>query len=173
MLEQAQNIIIEKLKELQAKIASNIEASGKSASGRTAKSMYVEPTDNGAALKTSQGNIMFQTLETGRKAGKIPYNFRAIIQQWIIDKGISISPIPYIRKPSENWQPKYSPQERGELSLAGAIAHKIKTEGTKLFRDGGRADIYSNEIPNTVAEIKKAIFPILKAEVLKTIKINQ
>ena len=169
--EQADNIIISELENLKQRIIANIQANKQTTSGRTAASFFVEPTENGIALKTSQGNIMFQTLETGRKPGKIPLNFTHMIWQWIIDKGISVKPINYIRQASENWQPMYSPQERGELSLAGAIAHKIKTEGTELFQKGGRKDVYSNEIPKTITEIKTKILGIFKIE-FSNIKLN-
>jgi len=169
MQAEAQNIIIKKLQELQQRIIANIESSGQSASGRTAASLRVEPNETGATL---YGRRAFATLETGRKPGKTPYQFTRVIWQWIVDKGIRVSPIDYKRQASAKWQPMYSPQERGELSLAGAIAHKIQTEGTALFRNGGRSDVYSNEIPRTIAEIKQEITPLLKAEILQTIKIN-
>jgi hypothetical protein len=169
MQTEAKNIVIQALEELKERIAANIEASGQTASGRTAQSMHVEASENGAALF---GRRAFGTLETGRKGGKVPQNFRSIIRQWILDKGISVTPIPYIRKPSNSWQPKYTPQERGEMSLAGAIAHKIQNEGTALQRSGGRNDIYSQEIPKTLAAIKGKIMPLMVAEIRQVIKIN-
>ena len=169
MIEQAKNIVIQALEDLKQRITANIDSKQLTASGRTAESMHVEATDTGATLF---GRKAFGTLETGRKGGKVPYNFRAVIRQWILDKGISITPIPYIRQPSDNWQPKYTPQERGEMSLAGAIAHKIKNEGTALNRSGGRNDIYSNEIPKTIIEIKQKVAPLLVTDVIKIIKIN-
>ena len=151
MIENAKNIVIQKLEELKQRIAANIQTSEQGASGRTAESMRVEATESGATLF---GRKAFGTLETGRKGGNVPKNFRGIIQQWIMDKGISISPLPYVRQPSKNWQPKYTPQERGELSLAGAIAYKIRNEGTKLHRNGGRADIYYFHIRHRLSFLK-------------------
>jgi len=45
-------------------------------------------------------------------------------------------------------------------------------DGIALNRTGGRNDIYSNEIPKTIAEIKAEIMPILVTEVKQVIKIN-
>lgn len=51
------------------------------------------------------------------------------------------------------------------MSMAGAIAHKIKTEGTKLYREGGRNDIYSPEIEKTVNSITRRIGLLFEQEV--------
>ena len=99
------------LEALQARIAANIGSTGRTASGRTAKSMKVEVIPWGGRLT---GRAAFGTLETGRKPGKTPANFTGIIRQWIKDKGLRTTPIPYKRKPSDKWQPKYTPAERGE-----------------------------------------------------------
>lgn len=147
------------LEALQARIAANIGSTGRTASGRTAKSMEVEVIPWGGRLT---GRAAFGTLETGRKPGKTPANFTAIIRQWIKDKGLRTTPIPYKRKPSDKWQPKYTPAERGELSLAGAIAHKIRTEGTLLYRTGGDDNVYSNEIPATVEKLRAGILQMMR-----------
>ena len=166
--QQAIELIQQKLESLKQKISANIEASGQAASGNTQESLRVETSENSVTLF---GRRAFGILETGRKAGKVPYNFVSIILDWMRDKNIIAEPMPYLRTPSERWQPKYDPQTRGQLSLAGAIAHKIKIEGTVLNRIGGRSDIYSNEIPKTISEIKSEILQTLKTEIIN-IKIN-
>lgn len=66
--------------------------------------------------------------------------------------------MPYKRKPSERWQPKYnSAEERALRSFSSAVAHKIHTKGTQLFRNQGRNDIYSNEIPEAIKRIEERI----------------
>lgn len=147
-------ILKDELDDLRLRIIANHIAAGQVASGRTKESLKVEATEEEGIL---WGRYPFATLERGRKPGRTPNNFASIIKKWIIDKGISVSPIPYKRRPSEKWQPKYTPDERGIMSLAGAIAHKIKTSGTRLHRDGGRNDIYSNEMENTVESISSKI----------------
>lgn len=147
-------ILSEELKSLRQRIIANHEEAEQVASGKTRKSLRVEVGDNYGILF---GRYPFGTLETGRKPGKVPKNFADIIRQWIIDKGITVSPIPYVRKKSEKWEPKYTPQERGVMNFAGAIAHRIAKDGTKLHRDGGRKDIYTPEIEKTVKAITERI----------------
>ena len=147
-------VLTEELSRLAERIKENHRSAGQVASGRTLRSITYEVTEDRGTLF---GRFPFGSLETGRKAGKTPMLFSTIIRQWIIDKGIPVQPIPYKRKPSEKWQPKYSPEERGLMSMAGAIAHKIRTEGTSLYRQGGRNDIYSNEIPDAIKRIEERI----------------
>lgn len=155
-------IVREELVLFMERVRANHRAAGQVASGRTSASMHVEVEgDEGTVF----GRMAFGTLETGRRAGRVPSNFRSIIRKWMADKGIKAAPIPYVRKPSERWQPKYTPQERGDMSLAGAIAHKIATSGTKLYRDGGRSDIYSNEIPKTTEAIMKRVVALFAVDV--------
>lgn len=157
-----QKVIGDELQALRSRIIANHVAAKQVASGRTKASIKVEVTEDGGIL---WGRFPFGTLETGRRAGRISHNFAGIIRQWIIDKGISVSPIQYIRKPSERWKPKYTPQERGLMNMAGAIAQKIKKEGTRLYRENGRDDIYSPEIEKTVDNITKKIGLLFEQEV--------
>ena len=162
-MEEARKIISEELEALRQRIIDNHRNAGQIASGRTVASLNVVMRDNGGTLF---GRQAFGTLERGRKAGKTPQGFVSIIKQWIKDKGLTIPSIPYIRRPSERWQPKYSPEERGLNSLAGAIVYKIRTEGTRLFRDGGRSDIYTPEIEITKTNINQRISVLLQAQIM-------
>lgn len=162
-------VVVSELTALKDRIAANIMSSGENASGRTIESLEV--VEDGHSFRLL-GRLAFGTLETGRKAGKVPATINDIIKQWAIDKGIKADPIPYIRKPSEKWQPKYTPQQRGDMSMVGAIVHKIKTEGTRLYRDGGRNDIYSPQIDETINTIQERLAVIFKTEVIDSIKLN-
>lgn len=158
------NVLKEELEQARQLIINHIRANGQNASGRTIASMHVEVNGDEGALF---GRNYFGVLETGRKAGRVPYRFSAIIRQWMQDKGVHGEPIPY----KTNRPHKYTPQERGDLSLASAIAHTIKTKGTKLHRDGGRADVYSNVIPDAIQRIRKRIIGSMQIEV-DNIKLN-
>ena len=57
------------------------------------------------------------------------------IKEWIKAKRITYKSIAYKKQPSENWKPKYTPQERGLNSLAWAIASKIKKVGTERHKN--------------------------------------
>lgn len=169
-IDAARQMAFEELTQLKERIIANMYAEGAVASGRTIRSLQVVSTPEGVAL-VSQQQMPFGTLETGRRGGDVPNNFVSIIRQWMKDKGIQAAPIPYKRQPSERWQPKYTPAERGQMSMAGAIAYTIEKSGTRLFRQGGRNTIYSQEIPKTVEVIQKKISALLQAQVA-AIKLN-
>ena len=142
--------ILAEFSTLKKAIQNNILSTGEYASGRTSSSIAVE--DEGDTVKLT-GRGFFAVLETGRKAGGVPMNFQKIIMDWVIAKGIAYSSIPYKRTPSANWSPKYSPNMRGLMAISGAIAHTIKTKGTKLHRTGGRTDVYTKEVDKTINNI--------------------
>lgn len=158
-------IVEAKLKAAISKIQDNLESTGTNASGRTSQSLRLESSDYGFII---YGRKAFATVETGRMAGGIPKGFNDIIKQWIKDKGISVTQIPYKRKESQNWRPKYSVNERSLNIAAGAISFNIKKNGTALFRKGGRKDIFSNVFIEELPEIKKDI----QFEIIKQIKLN-
>lgn len=151
-------LLVDTLSRIRAKIALNINEKGLRASGKTEASMVIESDEYGARLK---GRPYFQSLELGRPAGRTPRGFVYIIRQWIIDKGLAVRQIPYVRQPSERWQPKYSVEERSLLAAAGAIAHTIRTRGTLLYRQGGRRDIYTPPIQEEIARLATEIKGII------------
>lgn len=144
-------------------IIAAISDKGLRASGRTQASLTIVQPDSYHI--TLYGRQAFEVLEAGRRPGRVPHNFVGIIRQWIIDKGIPVRAIPYKRKASANWSPKYTPIERGLQSMAGAIAHKIRTEGTSLFRAGGRSDIYSPAIERAIKTIEDGLDVLLNAQI--------
>lgn len=155
-------VVGDELKSLRERIIANHEAAGQVASGRTRASIKVELTEDGGIL---WGRQAFGVLETGRNPGRVPRNFNAIIRQWITDKGIPVTPVPYKRTPSERWQPKYTPEERGLMNLSGAIAYKIRTEGTLIHRRGEKVDIYSTAVLGTVDNVGRKVSAIFDTEV--------
>lgn len=161
--------IVAILDDARAQIVANIQAEGITASGRTEKSFMIEEYSGGVRLVSRGKNIApVHTLEVGRAGGNVPKNFTQIIKQWIINKGISYPSLPYKRQPSERWQPKYTPEERGLLKLAAAIAWgKIKPFGTDRHINP-RNDIYSPVVNDAVAKLRK----LFLLEVKKIIKTN-
>ncbi|MDH6354533.1 hypothetical protein M2132_000861 [Dysgonomonas sp. PH5-45] len=61
-----------------------------------------------------------------------PLNLFQAVRLWIEEEGAAYKNIPYIRKESERWKPRYTPQERGLMSLSGKIAYKMQQEGVSL-----------------------------------------
>lgn len=166
-------VLTEELHRLAERIKDNHQRAGQVASGRTLRSITYEVNGNVGIL---YGRFPFGTLETGRgptrKRGNSPIKLDEIIYQWAIDKGIHITPMPYKRKPSKRWQPKYnSAEERALRSFSSAVAHKIHKEGTQLFRDQGRKDIYSNEIPEAIKRIEQRISKVFEL-MIESININ-
>lgn len=159
-------ILAEELGSLKAAITNNIRTTGQWASGATAASMQVHVTgDTGELL----GRRAFGTLETGRGPGRVPRNMVDIIYEWMQHKGIHGTPMPYRRPGPHKWP---TSQVRGDMSLAGAISHNIAMYGTSLYRNGGRDDVYSRAIPETVARINARLGGIFKATIESQIKSN-
>ena len=133
MRAEQREILIQELSDLKKRITKNHISAGQKASGRTIASLTVETGDTFGQLT---GRKFFATLETGRKAGRVPGNFQSIILKWMQDKGINVQ------------KPK---------SFAFLVARKIAREGTLLYRTGGRADIYSNEVNLTIERLTKRL----------------
>lgn len=140
------NTVGDSLEEFRKRIIANHEAAGQVASGRTRDSLKVELTEDGGIL---WGRQAFEVLETGRKPGKVPKGFAAIILKWMEDKGITVE------------HPK---------SFAYLVARKIANEGTSLYRSG-KIDIYSTDMENTIREIMNRVVGIFDTEV-KHINLN-
>ena len=150
-MKEVQNIIFEELEDLRKRIISNIDSTGRRASGRTSGSMHTDVSENRGILF---GRMTFGTLETGRKSGKVPAGFYQIIKQWVIDKGISFD----------------SQSERN--SFAYLVSRKIAREGTQLYRTGGEADVYTTEVPETIERIKDRVGFLMRVE-FESIKLNK
>lgn len=146
-------IVLRELKSLAQRIADNIRKNGQTASGRSERSLNVQDEGDSIVL---YGRKAFETLERGVPplGDRIQTrSFAHILHRWAMDKGISFS------DDKERW------------SFAFSLAKKIKREGSALYRDGGRADVYSNEIPRTIENVRNRISRAFKMEV-ENIKLN-
>lgn len=165
-IEQTTQILVDELESLRATIINNIRTTGQWASGKTAASMQVITQGNTVSLI---GRSPFGTLETGRKAGPVPRNMRDIIYEWMQAKGIHGEPMPYKRGGHHKYP---SAQTRGDMYMASAISHTIATMGTRLYRNGGRDDVYSQAIPATMQRIQARLGVIFQAVIEEQIKSN-
>ena len=130
----SQSVILKyELEILKRRIIANHIAAGQKASGRTIDSLKVETDKTSGTLF---GRKAIGTVETGRRGGRVPKGFYYVIQQWVINKGISFTSV------------------RERNTFAYFVSKKIAAEGTSLFKKGGRNDIYSNELPSTIENIK-------------------
>lgn len=120
-------------------IKTNLDTTGTTASGKTKDSLGYVVNDGELVI---YGRKFFQGVETGRPAGKVPYNFQDILFDWASAKGIL-----------SNFGDTISKQ-KSALWLVGQF---IKNNGTKLYRNGGREDIYSNVIKDALPELNKKL----------------
>ncbi len=165
-------ILQSELEWLKDSIIERMRAEGITVTGKTAESLesVVKSSTNMTVFwAILKGRPAFSTVEDGRRPGGVPSNIESIIKRWIQDKGISIRQIPYVRQPSERWQPKYTVQERSLNIAAGAIAHTIKTKGTRLFRQGGRKDIYTPLIDEFIERVSEKVSKECKIEIVERV----
>ena len=147
--------VLKAVQKCRDKISQNIDTQGIKASGRTQKALNAEQRGDHIVMVDSGEGAPFETLKFGRPGGKVPKGFQAIILQWMEDKGIKAEPIVYLRQPSEKWKPKYTPEQRGQMKRAGAIAATIRKSGTKRNKQNNDKvyDEPINELLNELAEI--------------------
>jgi hypothetical protein len=151
MLKEIRGHIRDCLESVKERIKRNIEDKGRTASGGTASSLSVSFGNLGGTL---YGSSSFLAIQRGRKGGRVPRGFVGIIRQWIIDKGISVRPVPVKRKS------KYSDEERAQLSAARAIAYTIMKNGTSLYRRGGYDDIYDTAIEEETDKLRPKLLDV-------------
>ena len=138
-------------------IKQNMENLQRNASNQSVKSLSVIVESDKVAYLEGLNTFFF--MERGRKKGKIPHKFTDIIRQWIIDKGISVTP-----KDSKSGRGKYSSQERGIREMAGAIAYTIKHNGTLLHRTGRFDDIMTTSIEKETEHLGDRMLEFLESK---------
>lgn len=142
-------IIREELDSLRQRIITNIDSTGKRASGRTQDSLMVDVTSQGDTIIGSlMGRSYFGALETGSKPWAKQYTrppkfFIEIIEDWMRDKGLSGS--------------------------AGGIAYAIMKRGSAQFRQGARTDVYSDEIEITYDNIQRRVAGLFEAQIIESL----
>lgn len=114
----------------------NIDASG---SLSDSLEYVIEDEGDGTHIKVL-GNSYFIYSEKGRPAGKIPYNFTDILQQWIEDKGVAV--------PSKFKSAK---------QFAGAIAYTIKFYGSARYRKDDPADVVGHAVDELKPELNEIL----------------
>lgn len=130
------------------------------ASGKTSKGLFSVVSDYSIEIYSDRRG--FANVEAGQNPGKRPRNFRDIIKQWILDKGLSIAAMPYkqtyINMMGRNAKTlKFRTEhERGLHYAASAIAWSNKTKGSRLYKKGGRNDVFSPAIERLVNRVADA-----------------
>ena len=140
--QEIRQILLEELEDLRQRIIANMGSADQIVTGKTRDSLQVNVRELSGVLT---GRQAFATLENGsrpwsRPPKRTPKWFADLIGEWIDAKGLDLN----------QW----------------AVAHTIIHKGSKLYRDGGRADIYSPEIQTAMDRIGDRI--INQYEVLVT-----
>lgn len=139
------NILNEELNKFKAQVVKNLYSARKVVTGSFMRSLRVNV--GGETGKVTAAPY-FSTVETGSSPWKRQYKsapkfFAEIIEAWISKKGLSLNPY--------------------------AVATTIMRKGSKLYREGGREDIYSNEIPKTIEDIKARLGTLYRLEIVNSI----
>lgn len=147
-------VLASAFEDLRSRISANIESTGRRASGATQESLRVEVVADAEGFSaTLFGRPYFGALETGTKPWRNQYKhpprfFREIVAEWIEAKGLDLSP--YL------------------------VARKIMREGSAIYRAGGKADVYSEEIPRTIDDLRQALVKAFIEPISTThIKLNK
>lgn len=133
------------------KIKSNLDSTGTTASGRTKESIEYT-VDNGTLVIT--GRPYFRSVEEGRGPGGIPYNFTEILRQWAKDKGILT---------------QFGDTEAKQRSALYMVGQFIRKNGTKLYREGSRTDIYTDVIESEMPKLGEQIAATIQESILRDI----
>lgn len=147
--EEIRKILLEELEDLKRRITENMGRADQIVSGKTRDSMQASVQGNAGVLT---GRQAFATLETGsrpwsRKPKRTPKWFADLIGEWINQRGLDLN----------QW----------------AVAHTIIHKGSKLYRTGGRADIYSPELQKTVDRIGDRILDQYAVLVTNRLTMNE
>ena len=151
-------IVREELESLKQRFIANMYVADAVATGKTIKSMHVTMAEGDKIEGTLYGRKFFSALETGRRPTppntppSKPTLYEAILE-WCKAKGIM------------------GKDEKGTQGIAWAITTTIHKRGTSLFRQGGRGNIYSNEIPRTIKDTKARLMFLISVQA-KNIRLN-
>jgi hypothetical protein len=158
-----QDIVREELDALKERITKNSVSAGQRVTGKTLGSMVVTTGISGdvingeigawqffGILETGSGpwrKVPMRETKSGKKIPTSPRWFTDIIARWLEAKGLSYN--------------------------AFLVARGIILKGSRLHREGGRTDIYSNEIPATVENIKARIAGLYEAQMMNSLLRNK
>lgn len=133
-------------------IAQRMAALGRMSSGRSVASLQIEVKDSKGNLS---GDKQWETMQRGRRPGKVPSNFREIIKNWVRAKGINI-------------QPRIGQSQKQAIeSFSYLVTRNIMQKGTKLYRDKGYNDIYDTLLEEEIKKLTDETASVLELEVDK------
>jgi hypothetical protein len=117
-------------------IQNNLASTGSNATLQTSESLEFQIDDQGETITlTLLGRPFFATVETGRRPTPDLKPSKSMIDnitEWVAARGL-------------------------DANMVWAVAVQITKEGTKLWQQGGRTDIYTDPIDNMIGKIQKDI----------------
>lgn len=145
-------LLIFHLGNIKVGIAQRMAALGRMSSGRSVASLQIEVKDSKGNLS---GDKQWETMQRGRRPGKVPSNFREIIKNWVRAKGINI-------------QPRIGQSQKQAIeSFSYLVTRNIMQKGTKLYRDKGYNDIYDTLLEKEIKNLTNETASVLELEVDK------
>lgn len=148
MKEEIETILQEELEELKDEIIKRHENAKQVASGKTRDAFEIDVDGlHGILLGAPYSGV----LESGRKPGKVPYNFREILKKWAAVKGITFE------------------TETDLNRWAYFASKKIEREGTKLYRSGNNEDIFSTAVVEFEERLNNKIGDLFTIEMQNSI----
>lgn len=152
ILEELDTVLQEWGERVVGKIQENLDSTGTTASGRTKDSIELV-VGNGEL--TIYGRQYFRGVEQGRPGGGIPYRFQDILYQWASDKGILSN---------------FGETESKQRSALYMVGQFIKNNGTKLYRSGGRDDIYTSVFDEELPVLDEQIGVMVRETIANGLK---
>lgn len=137
-------ILSDNLTTIQKNIRKEMERKGVNASGETSKSIEVEVKSNEGIL---WANSYLAVLEDGRQAGKVPYDFQAILLKWAKAKGLTFG----------------TQQEANRFAYL--TAKKIERMGTQLYRGQGAKINLDKIINESMEQLSNEVSGFYEAEI--------
>lgn len=126
--------ILEKARE---DIVAQMRKNGQYVTGKTASGIKCYGVQTATHINAyMEAPISLLTLETGRRAGKIPYGFQSILFKWSIDKHMQFKTV------------------TARKSFAWYTARKIASEGSWIYRQGFRVDVYTSILRKATHDIE-------------------
>lgn len=153
-------IIDNQLQILRENIIANSFAAGQKATGKTADSMTVRIFKEGdIVVGELDARAFFGNLEQGNKPfGAQHFRYRA--------DGTTYPSAPkWFTEIIREW----AEAKHLDFESPWAVATKIMTEGTELYRNGGRDDIFTPEIPKALKELQRRLAGLFDVQITATI----
>ena len=152
-MENLESVLLEWADGVINKIKHNLDATGTTTTGKTKESLHARKYDEAGYNLVIEGRPFFQSVETGRTptVNSQDIDLVSILAKWIKDKKLDVQ-----------WGLDKPYQIR---SAAYGIFLKHKYYGSKLYRDGGRTDIYTQVLDEELPKLNEKITGVILKDI--------